>query len=288
MRLLALLLFFLCAPALAQESSVRPYVLPHSQVVPFKSDINGVDYELYVSVPKDYQHTDKPYPLLLTLDADYQFAIATNQIARLASHNAQAPEMIVVSIGYAYDPDDMRAYRLNRTRDYTPAHTEKGGYGPEFQKVSGGGPAFADVIEKEILPLVGSLYRIDAQARVFVGHSYGGLFGAWLLLNRPQLFSRYILVSPSLWYNDHMMLAAAGAGDPLERKTKVYLGVGAWENQAPPSYAMADDLRAFAAALEARNDPNLDIDLRVFEDETHASIYPAALSTGLRRLFAND
>ena len=48
---------------------------------------------------------------------------------------------------------------------------------------------------------------------------------------------------------------------------------------------MVSDLKASAAALEARNDPNLVMEARVFDDETHASIYPAVLSTGVRHLF---
>jgi predicted alpha/beta superfamily hydrolase len=192
--------------------------------------------------------------------------------------------MIVVSIGYAYDPEDKHAYRLNRTRDYTPAHADKGGYGPAYQKFSGGGPAFAAVIEKEILPLLRARYRIDEEERVFIGHSYGGLFGAYLLLEKPALFKRYILVSPSLWFNEKMMIRAAEKARPFKRKTYVYMGVGAWENQAG-LYMMVDDLNAFAAALKARDDPNLVMETRVFEDETHASIYPAVLSTGMRHLY---
>ena len=281
MRLFLLLFSVLwgSVQAFAAEGPPRPFTQPNSEVIPFRSDMNGVDYELYVSVPKDYPSTDKTYPLLVTLDADYQFVIASNQIARLASHNGQAPEMIVVSIGYAYDPDDLHAYRLNRTRDYTPEHAREGGYGPDYQKVSGGGPVFADVIADEILPFIEARYRVEAEERVFVGHSYGGLFGGWLLIERPEIFNRYILVSPSFWYKERMMLNAAAQAKPQPRKAYVYMGVGAWEGDMVP------DLNAFAAALEAHEDPNLVIETRTYEDETHASIYPAVLSTGIRHLY---
>lgn len=80
-------------------------------------------------------------------------------------------------------------------------------------------------------------------------------------------------------------LAAALSAKPFERKTYVYLGVGSWEEQPEGSYAMVSDLNAFAEALAAHDDPNLILETRVFDDETHASIYPAVLSTGVRHLF---
>ncbi|WP_428407037.1 alpha/beta hydrolase [Hyphococcus sp.] len=272
------------AEAEAQENGPRPYVLPRTEVIPLTSGINGVEYELYVKLPDSYGESDEAYPLLVTLDADYQFAIASNHVQHLWQRG-QAPEMIIVSIGYAYDPADKESYRLNRTRDYTPARALEGGYGPEFQKVSGGGPDFAKVITNEILPLIGERYRTDNSERVFVGHSYGGLFGAYLLLSHPEIFNRYILVSPSLWFNDKMMFAAAQNAKPFGRKTYVYMGVGSWEEQPERSYAMVSDLSAFAAALATHDDPNLVMETRVFDDETHASIYPAVLSTGIRHLF---
>ncbi|WP_375202020.1 alpha/beta hydrolase [Hyphococcus sp.] len=270
--------------AKAHSGEQRAYALPGSEVIPLTSEINGVEYALYVKLPRGYETSTEEYPLLVTLDADYQFAVAANHVEHLSARG-QAPEMIIVSIGYAYDPEDTDAYRLNRTRDYTPAHTLEGGYGPDYQKVSGGGPAFADVIAGEILPLIEERYRVDKSERLYVGHSYGGLFGAWLLLERPELFNRYILVSPSLWYNDKMMLAAARQAKPFARKTHVYMGVGSWEEQPERSYAMVSDLTAFAGLLAAHDDPNLIFETRVFDDETHASIYPAVLSTGVRHLF---
>jgi hypothetical protein len=281
----ALLAAVALQPVHCRAAGAAAYALPGTEVVPLQSAINGVRYELRVKLPAGYARGTKRYPLLVTLDADYQFAIVANQAARLASHD-QAPELLVVSIGYSGDPEDLGAYRLNRTRDYTPTHVDDGGYGREFQKLSGGGPAFARVIAEEILPVVQERYRVDAGDRLFVGHSFGGLFGAFLLTRHPELFNRYILVSPSLWYDDKTMLAAdSHAAARLARKTNVYMGVGSWENQAPPNHAMVDDLNAFAKLLEARHDANLTVETRVYEDETHASVFPAVLSTGIRHLF---
>lgn len=272
-------------PAHAEPGAAPAYALPNTEVIGMTAEANGVDYQLYVKLPAGYAADGKNYPVMVTLDADYQFALTATHAEHLWQRG-QAPEMIIVSIAYAYDPADRMAYRINRTRDYTPAHTEEGGYGPDVQKHSGGGPAFAAFIGEELLPFLDARYRTDPSERFYVGHSYGGLFGAWLLLTHPDYFNRYILVSPSIWFNDKMLLSPEETpAEPLSRTTQVYMGVGSWEEQPERSYAMVSDLKAFAARLDGLNDDNLVMEMRVYDDETHASIFPAVFSTGLRHHF---
>jgi predicted alpha/beta superfamily hydrolase len=273
------------SPAVAQDAA--PYVLPATEVVEMRAEANGVDYAIYVKLPKGYAESQEAYPLLVLLDADYSFAIAANVVEHL-SDRGQAPKMIVAAIAYPGVYPDMQAYRETRTRDYTPFNFPTGGYGREMQKLSGGGPAFQSFIADEMIPELAARYRVSGD-RTFVGHSYGGLFGAWTLLSRPEIFDRYILVSPSLWYADGRFLSdeAFAEAAPIEQRTLVYMGVGDWENQPETSYAMVDDLVAFSEKLTARGNPDLVAKHRVFEDETHASIFPAVLSTGLRHLFTS-
>lgn len=262
-----------------------PYVVPFTQVRKLRSAINGVAYRLYVRLPRSYGHGTRRYPVMLMLDADFAFSIAVNISDKLAARN-QAREAILVAVAYPGYPDES-AYRLNRTRDYTPYFVASGGYGAEYQRYSGGAPKFASVIADEILPLVDRQYRTLATDRMFVGHSYGGLFGAYLLASRPAMFANYLLVSPSLWYDDRRALqdARAAGAPPMKVSTRIYLAVGRLEG-SNGGRSMADDLRTFAGILAARRDPKLSVEFRAFEDETHDSVFPAAFSTGLRHLFA--
>jgi len=277
------------APAAqAAAEGAAPYVLPFTTVLPLKSAINGVHYLLYVRTPAAYGASpDKRYPVIVTLDADYSFAMCANHLEHLADRMNQAPEAILVSIAYAGVYPDRNAYRANRSRDYTPFHFPTGGYGPEFQKASGGGPKFLRMITEEALPLVERRWRVEPGERTLVGHSYGGLFSAWVLQLHPQHFNRYLIVSPSLWYADRWMLESPQARPtgPLARPTFAYVAVGSWEEQPENKGYMVTEARRFGAMLEARKDPNLKSEVRVFEDETHASIFPAAFSTGIRHLF---
>lgn len=156
-----------------------------------------------------------------------------------------------------------------------------GGYGAAAQAVSGGAPLFRRFIAEELVPFMAGAYRTTPQ-RVLVGHSYGGLFAAWVALHDPRLFGGYVIVSPSLWYDDHLLFSAerrlaAASGDLPAR---LYLAVGSREiNQQRD---MVADLRRFATVLERRNYPGLRLRWSVEEDETHNSVFPGALSDGLR------
>jgi predicted alpha/beta superfamily hydrolase len=171
---------FVGTAGLAMPRDPRPdveagtaWVMPSSTVVPLTSAMNGVDYALYVRTPVGYDEGDRRYPVIVTLDADYSFPIAAMQLEHLAARMNQGPEAILVSIGVAGIYPDVRGYRRERSRDYTPVFHPDGGYGPEFQLGSGGGPAFLRMLTEEALPLVASRWRADADDRTLVGHSYG-------------------------------------------------------------------------------------------------------------------
>jgi predicted alpha/beta superfamily hydrolase len=280
--------FLQSAPTEARPA--QGYLVPFTSVVPVTSRINGVRYLLYVRRPVGYDKSTTRYPLMVTLDADYSFSICANHLEHLAARMSQGPEVILVSIAIAGVYPDLDRYHLERTRDYSPIFAAEAGPNTPFQHVSGGGPVFQRVIAEEVLPLIDELYRTDPTERTLVGHSLGGLFACWTLQTRPDLFNRFLAVSPSLWYANKWLFdrEREQASTRLPRKTCIYLAVGSWEEQPANHAFMASECTAFASLLAARGDPNLVVEQRVFEDETHASIFPAAFSTGIRHLFAES
>lgn len=279
-------------PRVARGAECPPgdtgYMLPLSAVVRHRSRINGVEYAIYVRAPPSHAEGTSRLPVIVTLDADYSFAACAAHLEHLAARQRQAPEAILVSVAYPGIYPDPRGYRLNRTRDYTPVFVAEGGYGPEYQRASGGAPAFLCCLVHEILPLVEGRWRADPGDRTLVGHSFGGLFAGWTLQTRPDSFNRYLLVSPSLWYADDLLLRNEALGRFVKPRgpTRVFLAVGDQEERAGGvGHGMVSQMTAFAERLKGREDPNLLVRHRVFEDETHGSIFPTAFSTGIRKLF---
>lgn len=258
-----------------------PVVLPGTEVRQLASTVNGIDYELYVALPTAYAESAETHPTVYVLDADYSFAIARNILRHLADRDDIRPAIV---IGIAYGGP--AAYRRHRTRDYTPTHVPTGGYGPRIQAVSGGGPQFLRFIERELIPFIEQEYRTDTE-RVLVGHSYGGLFAAWAALTRTELFDGYVIVSPSLWYDDGLLFDVERGGTRTraafrasELRGRVYLAVGDREINARRN--MVADLRRLVAALQAHDYSGLRLQWSVETGETHNSVFPGALSDGLR------
>ena len=179
----AIVFLFASAATVASEA---PPLVERTEVRTLKSEANGVAYKLYVSLPHGYGQPGKTFPVVYLLDANYSFLIARN----ISDHLS---DLILVGIGYDTPNDafawQSESYHRNRTRDYTPKFFPTGGYSPEMQKVSGGGPKFRAFIEKELVPFIDSNYATTSGDRTLVGHSYGGLFSAWNVITAQPLFS---------------------------------------------------------------------------------------------------
>jgi hypothetical protein len=75
-----------------------------------------------------------------------------------------------------------------------------------------------------------------------------------------------------------MEAAAAARGEPAN--ANVFLSVGELEDPAMPN-----DLRDFYNRLKSRNRPGLKLTMQIFEGERHDSVFPGAVSRGLRTVF---
>ena len=278
---LALTLAAVCAHA-------KPYAIPNTEVIALRSKQTGASYQLFVALPSDYRTSKRTYPVVYMLDADYSFALVRN-VAQHFVEREDLPPMILVAIAYPGAASDRSVYRMNRTRDYTPAYAPDGAYGAEYQKVSGGGPKFRAFIASELIPLIERRYRADPVDRTLIGHSYGGLFGTYVLLTQPSLFKRYVLVSPSLWYSNRIAItmeeAAAAAG--IKPDARVFYAVGSFENQPAKNRAMVDDLTELIDKLKSRNNPRLFLRYKIYDGETHNSVFPGAVTRGLLTVFDN-
>lgn len=274
-RLLVLIALLLGPPALAAPAP-EPVTLPGTRVAHLVSR-GGIAYRLWLSVPPQLEQRGGPAELVLLLDADYAFPVA-HAVATHLRERRDLPDVVLVGIGYDGPP----AYQLNRTRDYTPVHSPTGGYGPEFQRVSGGGPAFLEFLAAELLPWLRARLPVPRKP-ILVGHSYGGLFAVWAQLTRPELLGGVIAVSPSLWYRDRWLLALEAGLPPARRQAtgRLYAAVGALEGNG--DHDMVEDLLTLKARLAGW--PGVEARVEVLDGETHNSIFPRALSDGLRFLW---
>ncbi|MCF7802811.1 MAG: hypothetical protein K9N46_07015 [Candidatus Marinimicrobia bacterium] len=272
---------------IGMAQNIQPFSLPNTEVRQIHSRATGISYVLYVSLPHNYEKTSRGYPVLFMLDADYSFAIAHNVVEHFVRRdNLEA--MILVGIAYPGKSQDMRTYRINRVRDYSPSAIDSGVYSKDISVYSGGGEQFLQFIQQELIPFIGQEYRTSAD-RGIVGHSLGGLFATWTLLTSPTTFNRYIIISPSLWYDDGMIFEIDHTNLRKLKGSKmaVFFGVGSHENQPSRGWPMIDDMRKMVGLLRGYQIPGLDIESQIFSNETHNSVFPAGFTRGVREVYSS-
>jgi predicted alpha/beta superfamily hydrolase len=158
--------------------------------------------QFFVNLPNDYNPQQKEkYPVVYLLDANLYFDIIATVIDKY-SEVGLAPSVILVGIGYK----DLPTMDSLRNRDYTyPVAI------PEYEMaISGGADKFLNCINSELIPFIDKSYNTDTLKRVLAGHSLGGYFSAYALLQdlsgKNHNFSGYISASPSIHYNKYYLL----------------------------------------------------------------------------------
>jgi predicted alpha/beta superfamily hydrolase len=251
---------------------------------------NGRDYEVRVGLPRSYGDTARRFPVVYVLDGNALFGLATD-ISRLLSLNPAFPETIVVGIAY---PGAGRGDVLRRRlADFTPTNvpqedTLHGAHTRPLDERSGNAAAFTQVLLHEVIPLVERRFRADSTQRMLWGYSLGGLFAFGLLLEYPGVFRSYLLSSPSLWWDRRWVLRREA--EPAHRRGdlpgRLFLSVGALEQQAEHWAEMGTNLDRLQQTLSDRGYRDLEVSTAVLADETHLSMPAAAFARGIRVLLA--
>lgn len=183
---------------LTQMEAWQAVVLPQASQKIVHSAITHKEYLIQVATIGE--RPKNGYPVVYVLDGNAFFApsVSIAQMLHGRPNTAQPKSLMVVGIGYATD----RQFDVaSRTHDYTPpaqSYPKPRGEQVDF----GGATAFYEFIEQELTPLLDTTFGINHSHRTLVGHSFGGLFGLYVLMTQGQSFRHYVLASPSIWWND--------------------------------------------------------------------------------------
>ncbi len=268
-----------------------------------RSDAVGETFRITVATPLLYDAMQNKLPTLYVLDGSICLPMASG-IARSLELNAFGVMPPVICVGISYATEDPLEIMSLRTRDMTPTSgVLPPSPIPMDKHGTGGAPKFLEALVSEIAPVVEERWRADPADRCLVGWSLGALFGLYTLLNRPDAFARYLLVSPSIWWNDETIRkdeeTYAASHDDLP--AAVFASIGEREETAPsrmwppmPSAEFVDfairckmvsNLEELVAKLRSRRYPSLEIASHVFDDEHHVTVFPAGFARGLHHLY---
>jgi predicted alpha/beta superfamily hydrolase len=251
-------------PVFANEHAGSVSRTPFSigETVVFQSDVLGEDRIINVYLPAGYaEHPEKTFPVIYLLDgsADEDF-IHIAGLVQFASFSwiEMIPETIVVGIA-----------NVDRQRDLTfPSNNEKD---RTDLPSSGGSARFIEFIADELQPLIGKSYRTDS-TKTLIGQSLGALLATEILFKKPDLFENYVVISPSLWWDDGSLLEITPK--IYSSAKSIYVGVG----------REGDVMERAARALSEKIDDTKSVSTRTYfgyfealdhGDTLHLAVYDA-------------
>ena len=261
-----------------KPDTLPPVTIPGTEMIDFRSDINGRDYRIMITKPLG-EAPAAGYPTLVALDGNAYFGTLTD-VSRTRGYFAQdIAEPLVVAVGYPSE-HPLQWVSLRNT-DLTPTERTMPRWPPDSIESRdsarcGGAADFIEVIEREIKSRVAARHPVDRDDMALLGHSLGGMFVLYTLFTRPELFRTWLAISPSIWWEYKHLLGIEprladwrrNSGAPL----RLYLSAGGLE-ESPPTVIPPWAAHLTAADFEGR--------IRTSQMTTNAR----EMAARLRRLF---
>lgn len=259
-----------------QIGQSKPFIL--GLIDEIQSNVLAEKRTLNIYLPEGYKQNDaKKYPVIYLLDgsADEDFI----HIVGLVQFNSfewinQVPKSIVVGIA-----------TVDRKRDFTFPTTIKED-AVKYPTV-GHSNLFIAFIEKELQPYIDAKFKTSAD-KTIIGQSLGGLLATEILLTKPSLFNRYIIISPSLWWNNGSLLnhKTAILNENYHHPTDIYIGVGK-EGLTPTAIprVMEVDANLLAEKIKGTKSKEVKVFYDYLPQEDHATIMHQAVSNAFKLLY---
>lgn len=261
-------LFGLSAVAQRITSQDGPFVFGNTHT--FRSTVLGQERVLNVYLPDGYADSTLRYPVIYVLDGSYNEDFPhIAGLAQFMNMYQLLPKSIVVGIA-----NNGRS----RYHDFTsPTQSDS----DRVWVPTGGGSAdFMRFLEKEVKPFVEQRYRTEGRSTL-IGQSLGGLLGMEVLFRRPDLFDDYILISPSLWWNDGRLASGAEAWVKAHATADKRIFIAT----APDDDMMQKEIDRVVAALRAGASAPLAWWYEPFPEESHATILHRAVYRAFERFY---
>jgi hypothetical protein len=228
------------------------------------STVLNENRKILVNLPKDYNDSDKSYPVIYRLDGDFDLFIETvGAVNRLVYAEELMPEVIVVMIE-----------NTNRNRDMMPTQTS-------FFKSEPGAEKFKCFIENELKPYVNDSYRTTNE-NILCGQSLSAIFTLYYFLTSPNSFDSFIACSGGFPdCEDYFIKLTNEFLKAKQNKIrKIFLTHGQ-NDFLDPNGVIKNQLLNFTQLIEM--DENIVCKLKIYEDEGHVPFQ--SLYHGLRFLY---
>jgi predicted alpha/beta superfamily hydrolase len=196
----------------------------------FHSDVFGNTRTLRVLVPAGYDdsgNASRRYPVLYLNDGQNLFDAATSMFGRVEWQVDETVDRLVAAgriepvIVVGID----NAGKRKRPDEYLPFPDEY--LTPPVPAPHG--RLYPDFLVGEVMPFIDRTYRTrtGAESTGLGGSSYGAVAALYTVMQRPGVFGKLLLESPSLYIQNNRLLK--DAGNVQRWPGRVYLGIGTRE-----------------------------------------------------------
>lgn len=257
-----------------------PWQIEHFNLI---DRATGVEHLISVDLPARYDQLDAP-PLVVVLDGPWLFGTVADAV-RIMSTSRESPEAIVV--GVSFTDTKVSDYFRQRARWYTPSRwkppEEAGVKGVEADEC-GRAAEFRSFLIDGLLVELARRYRFGQ--RWLVGHSFSALFTLDTLFADPDAFDHWMMLSPSVWWDDRHVLSAeaayADANTDLAATAFISAGSAEDDNAVAHLFRIRANAAELVERIESRNYPSLTLHYAVLDGGTHSSCLGHGVAKGLR------
>jgi uncharacterized protein len=255
--------------------TTRPFVL--GVIDEIQSTALSEKRILNIYLPEGYNKNDTTrYPVVYLLDGsadeDFIHIVGLYQFNSFSWIN-RVPKSIVVGIA-----------TVDRRRDFTYPTTIKSDQ--LKYPTTGKSGNFISFLQNELQPYIEKKYKTNS-LKTLIGQSLGGLLATEILLTKPSLFNKYIIVSPSLWWDNGSLLKRPSEilSQHFTEKIDVYVGVGK-EGLVPGDNprVMEVDANLLADRIKFSKSKTVKVFFDYLPQEDHATILHQAVFNALRYL----
>ena len=266
-----LFVFTICIRASGQQTEILSIKLKSDFVIGDRisvdSKVLAEERIINIYLPEGYDpDSSKIYPVIYLLDGSkHEDFIHVAGVVQFGTYPwiDLLPQSILIGIE-----------NVDRKRDFTfPTSIKKD---KKDFPTTGGSENFIRFIKEELKPFVQANYK-TADTSTLIGQSLGGLLASEILLKDSELFNNYLIVSPSLWWDDQSLLDLELN---IQSPKNIFLTVG------KEGKVMERDAHSLRDKLTTNE--NIKLSFEFMDKQDHANILHLAVYKGFAEIFKKN
>lgn len=203
--------------------------------------------------------SSEKFDVLYVLDGGNWNISLVTQLQRFIQNEGHMPPTIIVSI-----------MGIDRNIELTPTVLKT------WNAPTGGAAQFLSYIKDELVPHINKNYPSNGDNTLW-GHSLGGMFATYVMLQAPHLFTSYIAADPSYWWDD--CFVPKMAVEKLQALSDAPVTLFISGRTGPNFHDMKID--SMEAVLKAHAPASLKWKIVSYENETHSTVRLKTIYDGL-------